>query len=111
MRFLWATRGRAWGFRFLEAGGVGDPLPEYEAIFSNMESGDSAWRRTGDRVAVRFPDPVGRTDAAGRTIPHEFIVFAPDSMNINSVEDGLRILWPQVSDRYEREWDSPPSTR
>ena len=33
-RFIWATRGRTWGFRFLRRGGLEDPLGVYEATFS-----------------------------------------------------------------------------
>ena len=31
--FIWATRGRTWGFRFLRTAGRVDPLKLYEAAF------------------------------------------------------------------------------
>lgn len=107
MRFIWATRGRSWGFRFLESAGIEDPLPDYETVFSQVGDDRVAWRRVGDSVAVRFEDPSGRTDAAGRVIPHEFVVFAPDAAAITSVEDGRELLWPRVSEQYDAIWDRP----
>ncbi len=34
--FIWATRGRTWGFRFLRKGGYEDPLGVYEDAFSKV---------------------------------------------------------------------------
>jgi hypothetical protein len=56
-------------------------------------------------VALRFPDPEGRKDAAGRVIPHEFVVFPPLADEINSVEDGLKKVWPLDSGRFAQVWD------
>ena len=71
---IWATRGRNWGFRFLLKGGLADPLPAYERAFDQLKDVPSFWRRDRTRAALRFPDPEGRTDAAGRVIPHEFVI-------------------------------------
>src|SRR6476661_3454327 len=88
-RLIWATRGRSWGFRFLLAGGLSDPLADYERAFADLEPEPAAWRRTDAVVALRIPDPDGRKDAAGRDIPHEFVVFGDLADRIESVEDGL----------------------
>jgi hypothetical protein len=108
---IWATRGRSWGFRFLLDGGLPDPLVDYERTFANLEEEPTAWRRTAGKVALRFPDPLGRRDAAGRVIPHEFVVSGPRSREIESVEDGLQRIWPLVKRAYARVWDAevPPS--
>jgi len=108
---IWATRGRAWGFRFLLDAGLGDPLPEYERAFEELGDGPAAWLQSAGRVVLRFPDPLRRRDAAGRVIPHEFIVFGELGSAIDSVEAGVREVWPAVSDTYARVWDSerPPS--
>lgn len=108
---IWATRGRSWGFRFLLNGGLSDPLPDYELIFANLKDEPATWHRAAGKVALRFPDPLGRRDAAGRVIPHEFVVFGDQAEGINSVEDGLRHLWPLVAEAYARVWDTkdPPS--
>lgn len=108
---IWATRGRSWGFRFLLNGGLPDPLLEYERIFTNLKDEPTAWHRADGRVALRFPDPVGRRDSAGRVIPHEFVVFGGFSEEIESVEDGRDKVWPRVAGAYARVWDaeSPPS--
>ena len=113
MKLIWATRGRSWGFRFLERGEFSDPLPEYDAAFAGLEGQARVCVSVGDRVALRFPDPLDRRDASGRLIPHEFVVFPPLAEEIHSVDDGLRLVWklPQVADRFERVWalPKPPS--
>jgi hypothetical protein len=110
-RLIWATRGRSWGFRFLLNGGLSDPLPDYERIFANLEDDPTTWHRAGGKVALRFPDPLGRRDSAGRVIPHEFVVFGDLADEIESVEDGLQHVWPRVAEAYARVWDAegPPS--
>lgn len=107
MKFIWATRGRQWGFRFLERGGLDDPLLEYEAAFNGFENEAEVCELVGDRVALRFPDPLGRRDAAGRVIPHDFVVFPPDSSRVRSVEEGIALIWPlpDVASRFARIWD------
>ena len=103
---IWATRGRSWGFRFLLDGGRPDPLPDYERSFANLEDEPAAWRRAEGKVALRFSDPLGRKDASGRVIPHEFVVSGDLARDIESVEDGLRLVWPLVAEVYARVWDA-----
>jgi hypothetical protein len=112
MKLIWATRGRTWGFRFLSDGGYTDPLPEYDKLFSAVEGGLEVYRRVGETVAVRFPDPLGRQDRAGRTIQHDIVVFPPMALGVDSVEDATRSVWPLLSDKYEEVWNlpKPPST-
>jgi hypothetical protein len=110
---IWATRGRTWGFRFLRRGGFEDPLPIYDAAFSGLEERPEVSERvasTGplpEMVVLRFADPLGRRDRAGRVIPHEFVVFPSLADRIDSVGDGLRLVWPLVADEFEQVWDLP----
>jgi hypothetical protein len=108
---IWATRGRSWGFRFLLDGGRSDPLPDYERSFVSLEDEPRTWRRTAGQVALRFPDPLGRQDAAGRVIPHDFVVFGDLAAGIQSEDDGRQQVWPLVAGAYARVWDAanPPS--
>lgn len=106
MRLIWATRGRTWGFRFLSDGGFEDPLPVYDSAFAGLGDELDAWQRVGDKVALRFADPLGRKDRAGRVIPHEFVVFRPLADEIRSVEDGRRLVWDLVSAEYARLWEA-----
>ena len=106
MSLIWATRGRSWGFRFLESGGHADPLPAYEAAFAG-DDGPRTCHRAGDTVAVRFPDPQGRRDAAGRVIPHEFVVTGELAARVQTVDDAIAIVWPRVEARYADIWDTP----
>ncbi len=113
-RFIWATRGRTWGFRFLRKGGLEDPLGVYEDAFSNVGDQPEAWHRVADNVAaLRFPDPDGRRDAAGRVIPHDFVLLGRWADEINSLDEGRQRLWHEVADEFETVWDKtePPSAR
>lgn len=108
---IWATRGHSWDFRFLLRGGYSDPLPAYERVFFGMQGESAGCRRVGDRVALRFPDPLRRKDAAGRVIPHDFVVMAPLSDKIATIDDGLNRVWPLVSDIYAELWlGGPPAS-
>ncbi|MGW9183823.1 hypothetical protein [Agromyces sp. NPDC055661] len=111
MKLIWATRGRTWGFRFLRGAALPDPLIAYEEAFSGIEDEMELCRRVGETLALRFPDPEGREDRSGRTIPHDFVVFEPLAGEIRSVEDGLRLLWPLIADDFARVWllaEPPP---
>lgn len=111
--FNWATRGRTWGFRFLRRGGLEDPLGVYEDTFSKVGDQPQAWRRVADKVALRFPDPDERRDAAGRVIPHDFVLLGPWADGINSLENGRQRIWHVVADEFESVWDKtePPSAQ
>ncbi len=108
MTLIWATRGRTWGFRFLRDGDFADPLPEYDAAFAGIGAGPIAYSRVGTTVAVRFPDPFGRKDSAGRVIPHDLVVFPPLSNQVETVDDALEKVWPLVAEEFETAWDSDP---
>ena len=108
MRAIWATRGRTWGFRFLLDGDYPDPLPAYDRVFFGVEDEPRLCIRVGIQVALRFPDPLDRRDAASRVIPHDFVILEPRADEepladkINSVDDGLQKVWPLVSDVFAR---------
>lgn len=87
MRFIWATRGKDWGFKFLRAGGFSDPLPIYEAAFEGTDPSLST---------LRFDDPEGRTDRAGRVIEHDFVFL--DAPVAHFQEE----VWPLVAEEYAR---------
>ena len=107
MTFLWATRGRTWGFRLLRTGGLDDPLPTYEAAFDGAAGDDEVWQATDAGGALRFPDPLGRRDRSGRVIPQDFVVLGDDAAGITSVEEGRRRLWPEVQRVFAEAYDSP----
>lgn len=112
-RFIWVTRGRTWGFRFLRRGGLSDPLDLYEDLFSAIADQPEAWRRVGDKVALRFPDPEDRRDGSGRVIPHDFVLFDSWAEGVDSLEAGRDRIWPEVASEFEIIWadDGSPSTR
>lgn len=107
---IWATRGRSWGFRLLLAGGHSKPLRVYEEAFLGAENDRTLCRRRATILALRFPDPLQRTDAAGRVIPHDFVVSGPMADAIDSVREGEHQIWPLVAKTYAEFWDAatPP---
>jgi len=113
MSLIWVTRGLNWGNRFLLKAAYPNPLAVYETAFLGIEQESEVCRRVEstdalpEMVALRFPDPLRRKDRAGRVIAHDFVVFTPESSRIASVDDGLRLVWPTVSDEFGRIWDSP----
>lgn len=107
---VWATRGRRWGFRFLLDGGAQDPLLDYERVFVGLED-EEVCRPGADHVALRFLDPLGRKDSAGRVIPHDFVVRGDLAEGLHTVDDGLARVWSLVAPRYAAIWDSPTPPR
>lgn len=89
MRFIWATRGRDWGFTFLRDGGLADPLPTYEAAFAGTNP---------TLTTMRFNDPEGRSDRAGRVIEHDFVFLDPTENP--TAED----VWQLVADEFARKY-------
>ena len=91
-----------------------DPLLAYDELFDAIDDQQpEAFRRLGDKVALRFPDPEQRTDAAGRHIPHEFVLSGPQADGVNSLEEGRKRIWPLVAAEYAEAWDAaePPAVR
>lgn len=84
---------------------MSDPLAAYESAFAGLENEREVCRRVDDAVALRFEDPLGRKDRAGRVIPHEFVVFTPLADEVDSLDDGLRLIWPLVADEFASEWN------
>lgn len=112
MRFIWATRGRTWGFRFLRGGDLSDPLPEYSMAFAYFEGAAHVWNRVGDVVALRFEDPLQRRDRSGRVIPHDFVIFGGIPTGVDSLPEGIGLIWPLVEAEYARIYDLPePGTK
>lgn len=111
MSLTWLTRGRSWGFRFLRRPGDSDPLVAYEQAFSGCEDDQEVFRRSHDAVALRFPDPEGRKDEAGRPIAHDFVLTGALATEVNSIEEGISRVWPLVQDEYAQAYDAatPPS--
>ncbi len=105
MKFIWVTRGRNWGFRFLRTAGYEDPLPVYEEAFNGVESKGEAFLLKGATAVLRIPDPLDRRDAAGRLIPHEFVVFGDPGWG--TFEEGRDALWPLVEEEFARVWGAP----
>jgi len=113
MNVIWATRGRSWGFRFLLDGGMADPLQAYEEAFAGTEGQSEVCKRVGSHVALRFPDPLDRRDQAGRTIPHDIVVLPPLAADVDTVADGLRLVWPALAGAFAKLWtlSHPPAAR
>lgn len=107
MNLIWATRGRSWGFRFLLRGGIEDPLATYERAFEQAEGERTYLRHADGMVAIRFADPSGRCDEAGRVIPHDVVILASPRLRLASVEEGVELVWPLMESAYDKVWDLP----
>jgi hypothetical protein len=107
LAYIWATRGKNWGFRFLRTAGLPDPLELYETAFQGDLDAPETFQANEDTVAIRISDPEGRKDVAGRVIPHEFVLLKPLPREVSSVEEALELVWPLVRDEYALAWDQP----
>ena len=112
---LWATRGVKKGFRFQEDGGLSNPVSVYEDAFGpnadKIPSTNEYFEELENGgVAVSFPDPEGRKDFSGRTIPHNIIIPPPMAENIKTIEDVERDIWPQLSDAYDKFYEESKNT-
>lgn len=106
MNFIWATRGRSWGFRFLLDAGLPDPLLTYERAFAGLDGERVVRRRTGGLVALRFTDPEGRRDDAGRPIAHD-VVLLPPAAGGAGLEEEVAQVWSLLADAYAQVWEQP----
>lgn len=102
---IWATRGKSWGFRFLRDGGFRDPLPEYERAFEGHFYESQLWLPQSSYVALRFTDPLGRQDLAGRIITHDFVVYKAPSEFHEGFQSAQQAAWSLVASEYLDLWD------
>lgn len=108
--FIWATRGRLWGFRFLRDGGFKDPLPVYERAFAGVANERQVTRVVDGVLVLRFPDPEGRQDRARRTIAHDFVIRPNSSGELPALADAADIAWDSVAADYTRLWAAEEPT-
>jgi hypothetical protein len=61
---------------------------------------------------LRFPDPEGRRDAAGRLIPHDFVLHGAWADDNGSLDAGRERLWREVAEYYQSVWPAaePPQS-
>lgn len=109
MRFLWATRGRRWGFRFLRDGGLADPLPVHLKALESLGGTREGLVRSDVGLALRFLDPLGREDHVGRQILHEFVIFEPKNLDVTTLDEARALVWPKVEEEYASLWDTDPT--
>ena len=109
VRSSWPTRKQ--GRETPPSRGAEDSLLTDDELFDAAhDQRPEVFRRLGDKVALRFPDPEQRADAAGRAIPHEFVLNGPEANGISSLEEGRERIWTLVVEEYAEVWDAaePP---
>ena len=109
VRSSWPTRKQ--GRETPPSRGAEDSLLTYDELFDAAhDQRPEVFRRLGDKVALRFPDPEQRTDAAGRLNPHEFVLSGPQADGANSLEEGKDRIWPLVAAEYAEAWNATGPT-
>ena len=96
------SRGRDYGFMFLDSGGSDDPVRDITGHFGArvFEQDAGYFRKKDGVVGANFLDPEGRKDHAGRVIPHFVVVPKTMSKGINNIDDVVTKIWPKLKDRY-----------
>lgn len=98
-----ASRTKNKGFKFFKDGSLDSPMSEYnKAGFAN-NTDPTMFKRYGDnneKVALRFEDPLGRKDFAGRVIPHEVILPKTLADGVETLQQGIDKVWPSIKDSY-----------
>jgi hypothetical protein len=97
-----ASRGKNKGFHFIKSGGLPDPLHDYEKAFGADSGKAEMFRRLDDgRIAAGFLDPQGRSDHAGRMIPHQVLIPHSMASGINNLDDVRNKIWPLLKPTYD----------
>lgn len=104
--FLWFTRGKSWGFRFLsKPSGFSSAEKIYKKVFLTDEDYFGYWKgflSSGNRkvyyIACRcYDEKESISDEAGRRIPHELLILCEDQ---NQQEEFALLSWgPALMDR------------
>ena len=106
---VYATRGKNKGFSIYDSGGLQEPFSALEN--AGLMSGRNEIRPGNIRklkdgsVAASMDDPLGRTDSAGRVIPHMMIIPKSMSTGIENIGDVASKIWPLLADRYAPTYD------
>lgn len=96
-----ASRGKNKGFEFFRQGGLPNYLSEYEKVFGADSGKSSHFEKLPDgRAAAAFLDPKGRTDFAGRPIPHQVIIPKSLAANVHNMDDVMSKIWPELEKTY-----------
>lgn len=95
-----ASRGKNRGFRFIKNGGVPDPLVEYMKSSLLKSETQGFEKYDGGKVAVSFLNPDGLKDKSGRVIPISLVIPKSQATGINSTDDVLKSVWPQIKDAF-----------
>lgn len=94
------SRGKNQGFRFYNDGQSPSPLSEYDKGFADHQESSDYFKKYDGKIAATFLDPEGRTDRAGRNIPHQVIIPKSMADGINSIDDVVAKIWPIVKEDY-----------
>jgi len=76
-------------------------------VFSSAGNDEALVVTRQGYTGLRFPDPLGRTDRAGRQITHEFVLWGGLGNGIDSVAAGREFVWPLVAAEYAGIWALP----
>lgn len=104
---LHASRAKNTGFKVLKDGSTMSPLSAVSKVFGEEDPKVGTFKRTADGlVGVVFNDPQGRTDRAGRVIPHMVVIPKEHAIRVGTYDAAVRKAWSLVKDSYEDHWQS-----
>lgn len=104
MNLVWAAGGFVRGTRIIRAPDGVDGLAVYEAAVPRLAMDAEAVAAWREGYALRFLDPDGRRDRAGRPIVHEVVILDPLAVP-DHVPTAVAEVWPEIRDEYAELWD------
>lgn len=98
---VYSSRGKNMGFTILESGGTNKPIEVLER--AGLTTGnEEAFKRLPDgSIGAHFFDMKGRTDRAGRRIPHSLVIPPVKAEGINTLDDVKKKVWPTLEKTYD----------
>lgn len=112
--FMWLTRGKSWGFRFLsEPSGLSSAMKIYKSVFGPDEERIGYWKGNFFENNTRkyyaacrcYDEKNVITDEAGRRIPHEFLIICSEAEQkyLSGLQWGP-VVMEKIREDYEKRY-------
>jgi len=112
--FMWLTRGKSWGFRFLsEPSGLSSAMKIYKSVLGPDEERIGYWKGNFIENNIRkyyaacrcYDEKNEITDEAGRRIPHEFLIICTEDEQkyLSGLQWGPAVM-EKIREDYEKRY-------